>query len=182
MLDGWAILFNGRSLDGWGATGWNPEGFIAKDGMIVRNRGGGDSLRTRDRYDDFVLRLEWKLSREGANSGIFLRAPRENRESKMGFEFQLMGDYGEEPNKNGTGSVYDVIAPTANPSRPIGEWNDLEIVLDGPHCKATLNGVVIQDLNFDEDEELRHRLRNGFIALQDHGSAVAFRNIRIKRL
>ena len=182
VLDGWVVLFNGRSLDGWAATGWNPEGFIAKDGMIVRDRRGGDSLRTRDRYDNFALRLEWKIDRRGGNSGIFLRAPRENRESKMGFEFQIMGDFGEEAHKNGTGAVYDVVAPSVNASQPAGHWNDLEIRLDGPHFRATLNGVIIQDLNFDEDDELRHRLRNGFIALQDHGSAVAFRNIRIKRL
>jgi len=180
--DGWIALFNGRSLDGWSATGWNSEGFIAKDGAIVRNRGGGDSLQTRDRYADFILRLEWKIARPDGNSGIFLRAPRENRESKMGLEFQIMGDFGQEPNKNGTGAVYDVVAPTVNASHPVGQWNDLEIYLDGPRYRATLNGVIIQDLNFDQNDELRHRLRNGFIALQDHGSKVAFRNIRIKTL
>ena len=105
-----------------------------------------------------------------------------NRESKMGFEFQIMGDFGEEAHKNGTGAVYDVVAPSVNASQPAGHWNDLELILDGPRYRAILNGVIIQDLNFDEDDELRHRLRNGFIALQDHGSAVAFRNIRIKRL
>ena len=182
VLDGWTVLYNGHGLDGWVVTGWNPQGIVSKDGVIVRQSGGGDSLRTRDRYGDFVLRIEWKLNRVGANSGIFLRAPRANRESKMGFEFQLMGDYGEEPHKNGTGSVYDVIAPSSNPSRPVGEWNELEIRLDGPRYKATLNGVVIQDIDFDEHEDLKHRLRRGFIALQDHGATVAFRNIRIKKL
>jgi len=100
----------------------------------------------------------------------------------MGFEFQMMGDHGEAPHKNGTGAVYDVLAPAVNAARPVGEWNELEIYLNGPHYRATLNGEVIQDVNFDEHEELRYRLREGFISLQDHGDRVSFRNIRVKRL
>lgn len=180
--DGWVVLFNGHGLEAWSTTGWNQKAFVSKDGVIVRAMGGGGSLQTHDRYDNFILRLQWKLHRPGANSGIFLRAPRENRESKMGFEFQLMGDSGEDPHKNGTGAVYDVVAPSANASKPVGRWNDLEIFLNGPHYRAILNGVLVQDLNFDDHDELRHRLRNGFIALQDHGNEVSFKNIRIRRL
>lgn len=180
-LDGFEMLYNGRGMDGWTIMG-DPEGFASVGGRIEWVQPGGWKVQSRERYGDFVLRLEWKLHHEGANSGLFLRAPRANRESKMGFEFQLMGDYGEEPHKNGTGAVYDVLAPTANASRPVGEWNELEIYLNGPIYRATLNGEVIQDVNFDEHDELRNRLREGFISLQDHDNPVSFRNIRVKRL
>jgi len=55
-------------------------------------------------------------------------------------------------------------------------------VLNGPHYQATLNGVQIQDVNFDEHPELSWRLRKGFICLSDHGSPAWFRNIRVKKL
>jgi len=180
-LEGWEMLYNGRGMGGWTVMG-DEEGFVSRDGRIEWARPGGWKVQSRDRYDDFVLRLEWKLHEPGANSGVFLRAPRTNRESKMGFEFQMMGDHGEAPHKNGTGAVYDVLAPAVNAARPVGEWNELEIYLNGPHYRATLNGEVIQDVNFDEHEELRYRLREGFISLQDHGDRVSFRNIRVKRL
>jgi hypothetical protein len=61
-------------------------------------------------------------------------------------------------------------------------WNSLEIVLNGSHMKATLNGQVIHDFDMDTVEELKYRLKDGFIGLQDHDHFVAFRNVRIKEL
>lgn len=93
-----------------------------------------------------------------------------------------MGDAGDAPVKDTTGAVYDVVPPKVNAGKPAGEWNAYEIMVNGPHLKITLNGQVVQDLNLDENEELKYRLRNGFIGLQDHGGYAAFRNIRVKRL
>lgn len=179
--EGFISLFDGKSLAGWGITGRNPRGFIVKDGAIEWNQRGGGTLRTRDRYDNFVLRLEWRIA-AGGNSGIHIHVPRVGRSSKIGFEVQMLGDYGAPPNKNGTGAIYDVIAPTENASKPAWEWNDLEVTCDGPHVKVVLNGVTVQDINFDDHDALRYRLRNGFFALTDHGHPVSFRNIRIKPL
>lgn len=177
--EGFIALFNGRNFDGWTIEG-NPQGWEIREQAIHRV-GRGGNVRTRDRYDDFILRLEWKIEENG-NSGVFLRAPRAGRESRVGMELQLMGDHGRAPHKNGTGAIYDVLAPQVNASRPAGEWNQLEVLCQGPHFRATLNGVLIQDVNLDEHPELRPRLRKGFIALQDHGDYVAFRNIRLKPL
>lgn len=179
--DGWLALFNGRNLDGWILTGANKDGFAAEDGMIVWKGRGGGVLQTQRRFADFALRFEFRIA-EGGNSGVFLRAPRTGRQSKIGMEFQIMGDYGVPAYKNGTGAIYDVVAPAQNASRPAGEWNEAEVELNGAHLRATLNGVRIHDLDLDANEELRYRLREGFICLQDHGSQVAFRNIRIKPL
>ena len=145
--------------------------------MVVAN----PPLYTRDRYDNFVLRFEFRIVQDG-NSGVFIHAPRDCRQSKIGFEFQILGDYGEEPNKTSTGSVYDQVTPRLNAGKPAGEWNTAEVRLNGPHYKAILNGKQIQDVNFDDVPELKYRLRKGFIALQDHNNEVAFRNLRIKKL
>lgn len=180
--EGFVSLFDGRSMDEWIVTGRDKEAWVIRDGTLEFIRPGGGVVRSRKRYDDFVLRLEWKLFRPGSNSGVFLRAPRSNRASKIGFEFQLMGDHGKEPGIHTTGAIYSVVAPLATPTNPVGEWNTIEIYLNGPKYKATLNGVVVQDRDFDDLPELKHRLRRGFIGLQDHHNKVAFRNIRIKEL
>ena len=179
--DGFVSLFDGKTLDGWWFYGKNKDGFAVEDGAIVWKAIGGEALYSRERYDNFVLRLEWKINENG-NSGIYLRAPRAGRQSKTGMEFQLQGDYGKPVDDQTTGSIYVVVGPKLNASKPCGEWNDLEIMLNGPIMKATLNGQAIQDLNIDENPELKNRLKRGFIGLQDHARFVAFKNIRIKKL
>jgi hypothetical protein len=179
--EGWIALFDGKSLDGWWIIGKNKQGFAVNDGAIEWKALGGAGVYTRNRYDNFVLRLEWKILKNG-NSGIYLRAPRANRQSKIGMEFQLMGDAGTPCTPETTGAVYDVVPPLVNAGKAPGEWNTLEITLNGPLMKAVLNGQTVQDLNLDQDEELKPRLRRGFIGLQDHAAYAAFRNIRIKKL
>ena len=178
---GWIALFDGKSLDGWWIAGANKKGFEVRDGAIEWVRGGGSMVMTHDRYDNFILRFDWKIAENG-NSGMFLRAPRANRASKIGMEFQLRDTQGTAPDAHTAGAVYDVVAPTADGAKAAGEWNETEITLDGPRLKAVMNGRVVQDIDLDENEELRPRLRRGFIALQDHGNYVAFRNIRLKKL
>ena len=179
--EGFVSLFDGKTLDGWWFYGKNHDGFAVENGAIVWKAIGGEALYSRERYDNFILRLEWKINENG-NSGIYLRAPRAGRQSKTGMEFQLQGDYGKPVNDSTTGSVYVVVAPKLNASNPCGEWNGLEIMLNGPMMKATLNGQVVQDLNIDENPELKKRLKRGFIGIQDHARFVAFKNIRIKKL
>ncbi|GMW00802.1 MAG: hypothetical protein AMXMBFR84_19390 [Candidatus Hydrogenedentota bacterium] len=178
--EGFIALFNGRDLDGWIIAG-DQECWRVKDGTICWVRQGGKLLRTVKRYSDFILRFEYNMP-EGGNSGIHIRAPRAARNSKIGFEFQMMGDYGEAPNKTGTGSIYDAFPPMVNAVKPNGEWNFVEIYLKGAEYKATLNGQVVQDTSFDSDDNLKPRLRDGFIGLTDHSHPVFFRNIRIKPL
>lgn len=178
---GFVSLFDGKTLNGWSVTGGNENGFIVKDNAIEWVETGAGALQSNKRYGDFTIRLEYRIEKNG-NSGLQLRTPRTNRASRIGFEFQMLGDYGREPNKNSTGSVYDVIPPLKNASEPSPEWNQVEVTLTGPKLKAILNGVVVQDMSFDDHEELKYRLRNGFIRLTDHNNYVAFRNIRIKEL
>jgi len=95
---------------------------------------------------------------------------------------QIMGDYGDKPSKSSTGSIYYEIPPQVNANKPAGEWNSMEITCNGLRVKVILNGQTAQDLNFDDYDELKYRLRDGFIILTDHGADVSYRNIRIKKL
>ncbi|MEK7793194.1 MAG: DUF1080 domain-containing protein [Candidatus Hydrogenedentota bacterium] len=182
VADGFVSLFNGRDLDQWVITGRDQSGWAIEGGELRWQHRGGGVVRSVRRYDDFVLKFEYRLFVEGANSGVFIHAPRANRQSKMGFEFQTMGDAGKVPDDETTGAIYVVVPPLVNASRPVGEWNQVELRLEGPKYHAELNGQVVQDINFDDNPELKYRLRRGFIGLQDHSNEVAFRNIRIKEL
>lgn len=178
--DGFATLFDGTDLSAWEITG-DPAGWKVEGDTLTWVRRGGRYVRTRAVFADFILRLEFKIAESG-NSGVFVRAPAAGRHSRIGMEIQIMGDAGKPPHKNGTGAIYDVRAPRVNASRPAGEWNELEIQCDGNHFRAVLNGEEIHNFDLAADPELRHRLHEGFIMLQDHGAPVSFRNIRIKDL
>jgi hypothetical protein len=182
---GFAPLFNGRDLSGWRVMG--SESWSAKEGELVCSGEGHGWIRTDALYRDFVLRLEYKVWKE-TNSGIFLRAKLEGDPAFTGMEVQVLEDYGEPPDKHSNGSLYDAVAPAVNPSKPIGEWNQVEITMWGNRLTVAENGRRLYSINlFDpalnaaqsEERKFPNRAQIGYIGLQDHGSPVAFRNIRI---
>ncbi len=175
--EGFNALFDGKTTNGWTSGG---SGFLVKNGELQRRPGSG-GMRTIKRFADFVLRFDYRIVKNG-NSGVQVHCPRSNRYSKVGFEVQILGDHGRSANKNSTGSIYNVVAPTANASKPSGEWNSMEIACKGSSVRVILNGQKVQDIDFDDYDELKYRLRDGFIYLTDHGASVAYRSIRIKEL
>ncbi len=180
--EGFIALFDGKTLNGWFSRTPGIQSFAAKDGCIEWVRGGAGAIMTRDRYDNFILRFDWKIKKDG-NSGVWCRAPRDSRASKMGFEFQMLGDsYIKAPTDTSTGSIYEVLAPKCIANKPEGEWNTTELVLDGSHYKATLNGKVVQELDFSKHDVMKERLKKGFICLTDHNCWVSYRNLRLKKL
>jgi len=187
--DGWFPLFNGVDLAGWEATGEHPEAFRVKDGVIESDGSGGGWLRTNKEFENFVLRLEYKLSRL-ANSGIAVRALPVGNPAFSGMEIQLLDDHGRKPTPHTTGAIYDSVAPSKNMSKPAGEWNEMEITCDGRQVKVVLNGEEIVNANLDDyttpindHAPLKDRATRGFIELQDYTDHHRwFRNIRLKPL
>jgi len=79
------------------------------------------------------------------------------------------------------GGIIRTSPPKANAAKPAGKWNKVKIALRGDHLKAWLNGKKIQDLSL-KGTPVEDRPKEGYIALQDHGLDMWFRNIRIKTL
>jgi hypothetical protein len=177
--EGFVPLFNGKDLTGWhvmGTPAWKVE-----DGVLVCTGEGGGWLRSDKQYENFVLRLEFRISK-GGNSGIFIRSALEGNPAFTGMEIQILDDHGREPAPYTTGAIYDAVAPKKNMSKPAGEWNFVEIICSGPWVVVAMNGEEIVRVNMDEHPKLKDRLRKGYIGLQNHGSRVEFRNICIKEL
>jgi len=184
--DGFASLFSDPQLSQWsriGADSWSYE-----DGVIHCSGQGSGWLRSVRAYEDFTLRLDFRIV-EGGNSGVFVRVPLLGRQSATGMEIQLMGATVDPPDVSSCGAIYDCVAPTVDATRPAGEWNELEVRCIGPQVKTTLNGQVLYDVNLDAcpaddaipvGRRLRERLRRGYIGLQNHGNEVWFRSVRIR--
>ena len=178
--EGFVSLFNGRDLSGWVPIS-KPGNFAVREGCMTVDLHSGGWLRSWDSYEDFILRAEYWI-KEGGNSGIFIRAPYVGRCSRIGFEFQIMGQDPEVPLTNDvTGSIYDVRPPEAIFIKP-GEWNEVEIQCIGTEVKITWNGHLAHHFHYEDVEKMKHRAHGGHIGLQDHYNEVKFRNLRIKRL
>ncbi|MCA9440053.1 MAG: DUF1080 domain-containing protein [Candidatus Omnitrophica bacterium] len=179
--EGFVSLFNEKNLNGWVANS-DEANFGVHDDYISVDKKSGGWLRSYYPYDDFVFRCQYQI-KEGQNSGLHIRAPLNGRNSRVGFEFQILGQpIDAKPEISGNGSIYDVKAPDEMRMKPYGEWNDVEIRCEGPHLRIVWNGAVVHDIDYGDYERMEHRKQSGYIGLQDHDGSVKFRKIRIKPL
>ncbi len=191
--EGFEMLFDGASLDKWTST---PAYEINEEGVIRANPNAkfGKNMYTKEEYGDFVYRFEFKLT-PGANNGIGIRAPLEGDAAYLGYEIQVLDDDAEVYKKLAPyqyhGSVYGIIPAKRGALKPMGEWNEEEIRIQGSKIKVTLNGQVIVDGDIQEaskngtlDKKNHPGLNkaSGHIGFLGHGSEVFYRNIRIKKL
>jgi hypothetical protein len=148
---------------------------------------------TEAEFADFVLRLDYRLAPAG-NNGVNIRAPFEGRPAYVGMEIQLLDDESEKwksritPEQH-TGSIYNVLPARTGFSKPVGEWNEMEITARGRRVTVKLNGAIILDNDLDMVKEPKILERHpglarasGHIGLLGHATRTDFRNIRIRPL
>ena len=172
-------------------------GWWAVNGELVRNGDGGD-LMTVEQFNDFELRLEWKISENG-NSGIMFHvATGDENPYESGPEYQILHNAGHKDGATpitSAGSNYAMHPPSKDVTRPVGEWNDIRLIVKGTHVEHWMNGVKLLEFEqFSPDWYARlkaskfakmppyGRHMRGHLVLQDHGALVTFRNIKIKAL
>jgi hypothetical protein len=195
---GFVTIFDGRSLDGWEIVvepGDQPEKKLRQDAFYLENgtlacKGYGFHwFRYKEPLQDCVLRMEFKIAKD-TNSGVCLRSLKKGTPPTTGFEVQIVDDIGKEPSKYSTGAIYDVVTPMYNASKPIGEWNEMEITMKGSLVVVVLNGLKLIDTDFSKltrpigkfDFAYANMPRSGYLALQDHWTPIWYRNIRLKKL
>jgi hypothetical protein len=191
-------LFNGKDLTGWAriprhvdASAGQKPGIVVENGLLVSIPAApeDDFWYTPEKIGNATLRVVFKVSAKNANSGIFIRIPAppksEDDAIDKGIEVQI-DDSGDD--FHATGVLYSMTQAKARPSKPIGEWNTLEITLKGPRTIVKLNGVLVTDYDGVSpvppkkgryEPERGPRPDSGYIAIQHHGgdATVWFREI-----
>lgn len=182
-------LFDGKTLNGW--EGETNSVWRVADGLIVGGSLGGNPqnefLTTTNKYRNFILRLEYKLTgTEGfINSGVQFRSKRiTNPPNEIsGYQANIGAGY--------SGCLYDesrrktmLVKPDKDFVDSIeknGDWNSYEIRAEEQRIQIFLNGK--RTVDFTEREAGIDM--TGVIALQIHGKCKAevfFRNITIEPL
>ena len=211
MNEGWELLFNGKTTEGWHTYGQDTIGSAWKvvDGVLYLDvtekedwqaMGGGDIV-TDGTYENFHLKLEWKISENG-NSGIMFLVNEDPGNYQYpwqtGPEMQILDNNGHPDGKIVThraGDLYDLIASTEETVKAVGEWNQAAIIVEDNHLDFYLNGTnivsvplweetwksLISNSKFSEMSGFG-TYKQGRISLQDHGDDVWFRNIKIRSL
>ncbi|MCI0421049.1 MAG: DUF1080 domain-containing protein [Acidobacteria bacterium] len=203
LADGkWIVLFDGKSKEAW--RGYQRRDFPDKGWVIDQGAfktvvdGEHVDLVTKQKFRNFELELEWKVS-PGGNGGIFYRASEEDKEIwHSAPEIQVLDDDRHRDGKNpktSAGSLYALVAPVGKKLRPVGDFNQFRLVLRGNHGEHWVNGlkIVEYDLGSPKLKELIAeskfknmpsfaRLPEGHIGIQHHGQEVWYRNIRVRDL
>jgi hypothetical protein len=194
------VLFAGIDTGAWETVdGDRPVGWKVVDGALVVTPGSGD-IRTREAFSDVQLHLEFRTlaqpTGEGqgaSNSGVFLMER---------YELQVLDSYRNATYVNGqAASVYKQYPPLVNASRPPGEWQSYDVLFLAPRFAADgrvlaparmtvlHNGVLVQHdvalrgpTAYQGQPKYEAHAAQLPLRLQDHGDAVAFRNIWIREI
>jgi len=204
----WIVLFDGDDFNNWRGylrEDMYPE-WTLEEGTMMFTPGekGGKNIITKEKYTNFILSVEWRIS-EGGNSGIFWSVFEDEKFPEAyhtGPEIQVL-DNAKHPDSfvaEGThkaGSLYDMIACQDDVINPVGEWNlcVLEINHKVNLGKVSMNGTEV--MTFPVHGEAWDKMvanskfngwegfgkyQTGHIGLQDHSDKVWYRNIKIKPL
>ena len=201
---GFELLFDGTNLDNFVG---NKVGYVPINGCInvTANYGNESNLYTAKEYRDFVFRFEFCFLRPGVNNGVGIRTPMGVDAAYHGMcECQILDH--DAPMYAGLreyqvhGSVYGVIPAKRIKHKPLGEWSEEEIRVQGNHITVTVNGEVIVDGDIKEacqghnvapdgsdnnpytvDHKNHPGMFNkaGHIGFLGHGAGLKFRNVRV---
>jgi hypothetical protein len=194
---GWKLLFDGKSMAGWrGFKVPAPDpAWTAKDGALTLDSKTADDLLSKETFGDFELAFDWKISPKG-NSGVMFHVTEDGERTYWsGPEYQVLDNSRGEPPRQRAGALYDLYEPGQDATRPVGEFNHSRLVVDRGKVQHWLNGVKVAEYDLGSaDFKARvaaskfaawpqyARAPAGHIALQNHGDAVWYRNIKIRPL
>ncbi len=189
--DGFASIFNGKDLNGWGGP---VSEYEVRDGAIVCKPGKGGTIHTEEEYGDFEAKLEFKLPPAG-NNGLAIRYPGTGDTAYQGMcELQILDDtalvYKTLDPRQYCCSIYGVVPAHRGYLRPLGEWNFEHVTVKGHAIRVELNGTVVIDADVTKVPppymaNSQHpglmRLKGSF-GFAGHNDPVEFRHVLIKKL
>jgi hypothetical protein len=194
---GWTLLFDGKTTAGWkGFKTAEPDaGWKVAAGAIGPTPKVSKDIITKQNFENFELSFDWKISPKG-NSGVMIHViPVGDETYESGPEYQILDNaYGEPPLQRAA-SLFALYAPSMDMTKPVGQFNHGRIVVDHGKVQHWLNGMKVVDYDMNS-ADFKARVaaskfkqwpqfatgKTGAIALQNHGDAVWFKNIKIKVL
>lgn len=192
-------LFNGKDLDGWKAIGRDESattlaGFTVKDGLLQTTTGKVLLWYTKQKIGNATIKVVYKMSNEKGNSGVFIRIPIEPKTEddaiNKGIEVQIDN---RDDDWHCTGVLYSMTKALARPYKKPGEWNTMEITLDGLRTIVKVNGVLVTDYDGTSpvpekkksyEPDRGPRQVEGYIAVQHHDEScvISFKEISVSPL
>jgi len=184
------VPFDGTSLADWvhhSSAGGTPleATWTIEDGVLVGRGSPRGYLRTKERFDNYHLTLEWRFNPERGppgNSGVLLRMVGEDKVWPKSIEAQLqhqnagdfwnIGSFEMSPAPERT-SGRRTARRLPSSERPVGEWNRYDILVNGPRVDLRVNGELQNSADWCAEVP-------GFICLQAEGAAIEFREIRLR--
>jgi hypothetical protein len=192
----WRQLFNGKDLTGWEQIG--PGKFVVENGLLKTVGGMGMILCPAEKFGNVVIRIQYMVKDNDCNSGVFIRIPEKPADEwvavNKGYEVQIDngtrhvgGEY------HCSGVLYSLTKALAHPQKKPGEWNTMEITLNGPKTLVYINGEKVTDYTEgdavppktrDFEPERGPRPLSGYMGLQNHDSlsTVYFKEVAVRAL
>jgi len=190
--DGWLLLFDGKTLNGWMTSSKEPSKRPVEDNCINPHRCGHYMMVHEKQWENFVLSLDYKQAK-GCNSGIFVRTysltPRPGKD--VGFNgLEVAIDDTPGAGYHDTGAIYDLVKPSKQAMKPM-------VTCEKNIITVELNGEKVTTMDMDQftepnkrpdgtphkfDIAYKNHPRKGFIGLQDHGQDCWYKNIKLRPL
>jgi hypothetical protein len=193
---GWKLLYDGKTLDGWrGFKAAAPDPGWKADGALTPDPKTSKDIITKDEFENFELNFQWKISPKG-NSGVMFHVLEVGDETyESGPEYQILDNAHGEPPPQQAGSLFALVPPVMDMTKPPGQWNQARLIVDHGRVEHWLNGMKITEYVVGSPE-FKAKVaaskfkqwpqfatgKTGHIALQNHGDAVWFRDLKIKVL
>ena len=195
----WVSLFNGKDINMWEDVNTSKDTWKVKDGLLICTGKPIGVMRSKKKYRNFILVIEWRHMKKKGNSGVFLWSdakPGRNRLPR-GLEVQML-ELDWINNKEGkpvrpkgyiSGELFGAGGMKATPEnkrgsrsmskeyrcKGAGEWNKYVVVAVDGNVKLSINGKFVNGIR-DCSEQF------GYLCLEAEGSEIHFRNIKIMEL
>ncbi len=192
----WRHLFNGKDFSGWEQIG--PGEFVIEDGVLKTVGGMGMLLFSGEKFSNVVIRVVYTVKDNDSNSGVFIRIPEKPSDPweavNKGYEIQIdNGMRHLHDDFHCTGVLYSLTKAMAYPQKRPGEWNTIDITLDGSKTVVFVNGKMVTEYKEGDpvppekrwfEPDRGPRTEAGYIGLQNHDpeSTAYFKEVAVKPL
>lgn len=176
------LIFNGKDFSHWVEPENNIWWSVNKEGHLLAKsdpQKKGSTLWSENEFEDFVIRLEFKMGEGTVDSGVFMRGENpQNPQIQIGISGSLKRDMTGSPYVPKQGYPVEALKEHPNVLKEKA-WNTLEIKAEKNRYQTWLNGVKVLDYML-ENANLK-----GPTGLQLHPNrdmSIAFKNIYLKEL